>query len=785
MSSKVERKLAAIMFTDIVGYTAQMSKDEAVAISLLNKKESILKPLIKEHNGTYVKSTGDGSLSHFNSAVDAAMCAKRLQESIYDDKDLNVRVGVHLGDTIFEKGDVRGEGVNIASRLESMAVEGGVFVSKEVHDQLSNQIEFDDVSLGLQSMKGVGRLIEVFGLKGEKLTQPNPKEYKENRIDKHSDNEVPSIAIIPFENKGDKKDDFYAYGISADLISNCSGGGLIRVAGLKDIEKIDYANLRYKELSKKLLVRYIAQGMLWKRENMFQLSIELYDSKDRKVVWSDRWQEKWKNLPTIECSLADGLLKALDTKPNTIKKIETSIPQAYEYYLRGKHAFTNRKNIDDNKVARKLLEKAIQLDDNFLIAKDFIGYTYHVIGQYDDALKIYESALQQSEKLDYNDSKALLLCSIGGVHFRRGYFDLAMQYYNKGLDIRKASDDKNKMASIMMNIGNVYSAKNDYDKALECYNYSLEIQKKLDDKRSIKSNYGNLGILSCKQKKYDSGIDYLNQALSIAEELDHRTGIANILTSLGQAHSDISKYNKSLNYLLRALKLHEELGNKGGLIFTNRSIGKVYLKQYDLDKALNYYNIAINFAEELSIQISKASIYHDIADINMIISNYDEAIKNYMLAYNAYEELNDKHQMSGIWYRIGNIYNLKGAYQKAINVLKKGLQLNKEYHNENGDESKCVLFLSISIHLNYSYKKIHKDYDIINFQKLIKEFEDSLYYIDNFYIYKCLDDSLYLKNSYNQVIEKAKKLENKFVNNFTNSPIPKAIVEEYKKVFKK
>ena len=103
----IERKLAAIMFTDIAGYTAQMSKDEAVAISLLNKKESVLKPLIAKHNGTYVKSTGDGSLSHFNSVVDAATCAKRFQESIYDDKGLNVRVGVHLGDTIFEKGGMR------------------------------------------------------------------------------------------------------------------------------------------------------------------------------------------------------------------------------------------------------------------------------------------------------------------------------------------------------------------------------------------------------------------------------------------------------------------------------------------------------------------------------------------------------------------------------------------------------------------------------------------------------------------------------------------------------
>ena len=184
----VERKLAAIMFTDIAGYTQSMSKNETIAINMIRKKESILKPLIKKHNGTYVKGTGDGSLSYFNSAVDAAMCAKKFQESIYDDDSLNVRIGVHLGDTIFEKdGDIRGEGVNIAARLESMAVKGGVFISKEVQDQLVNQKDFDGISLGLQSLKGVGRLIEVYGLQGKKLNIPDPNTYKDNKIQTHSD----------------------------------------------------------------------------------------------------------------------------------------------------------------------------------------------------------------------------------------------------------------------------------------------------------------------------------------------------------------------------------------------------------------------------------------------------------------------------------------------------------------------------------------------------------------------------------------------------------------------
>ena len=168
---------------------------------------------------------------------------------------------MHLGDTIFEKGDIRGDGVNIASRLESMAVEGGVFVSKEVHDQLANQKEFEGVSLGLQSMKGVGRLIEVYGLKGDMLTEPNPSEYQDNKVVVHSDDEVPSMAIIPFRNKGKEEDAFYAYGISEDLISDVTSAGLIRVASKQQIE--DVGKLPIDELAKKLDVRYMANGELW------------------------------------------------------------------------------------------------------------------------------------------------------------------------------------------------------------------------------------------------------------------------------------------------------------------------------------------------------------------------------------------------------------------------------------------------------------------------------------------------------------------------------------------
>ena len=130
------------------------------------------------------------------------MCAKKFQESIYDDKTLNVRVGVHLGDTIFEDGDIRGDGVNIASRIESLAPVGGVLISKNVYDELINKDDFESIHLGLQSLKGVGRLVDVYAIKDDYLVVPKPQDYKETEVQVHKDDKVPSIAIIPFTNKG-------------------------------------------------------------------------------------------------------------------------------------------------------------------------------------------------------------------------------------------------------------------------------------------------------------------------------------------------------------------------------------------------------------------------------------------------------------------------------------------------------------------------------------------------------------------------------------------------------
>ena len=602
-SQKAERKLAAIMFTDIVGYTEQMSKDQDVAFALLEEKQSKFKPLVKEHNGSLIKEMGDGTLSQYPSAIDASKCSVELQKLIKDNDKLNVRVGIHLGDTLFKDGDVFGDGVNIAARLESMSPAGGILVSKNVYDELLSKQGFEGVSLGMQSLKGVGRLVEVYALKDKHLTVPNPDDYTDTKVEVHSDDEVPSIAIIPFKNKGADEDVFYAYGISVDLISDVSSAGLIRVASKKKIE--DAGDLPLDELAKKLDVRYMANGELWRMGDIFQLSIELYDTKDKKVVWSDRWQEKWDNLPTIKINLSDGLLKALDTTSKVEKKAETTNTKAYELYLKANHTYDKRTDTDDTDKARKLLLQSIELDDTLIAAKVKLGISYSQMGNYDEAMKIYIPVLEQAENLGDTSGMGQTLGNIGIVHRNKGEYDTALEYYNKSLKIFEEIGNKRGMGLSLNSIGVVHWSKGEYDTALEYYDRSLKIQEELGDKAGMASPLGNIGSIHFNKGEYDTALEYYDRSLKIEEEIGDMYGMGRTLHNIGFVHNYKGEYNTALEYYDRSLKIQEELGDNVGMGLTLGNIGSVHYNRGEYSRAAEYLEKSLAIKKRIGFKATE------------------------------------------------------------------------------------------------------------------------------------------------------------------------------------
>ena len=757
------------MFTDISGYTAQMSKDEDKAFALIQKKRELLLPLIEKYEGKLIKEMGDGTLTRYFSADNAIDCASTFQAKT--DSELNVRAGIHTGEVIIDNEDVFGDVVNIASRLESIAVPGSVLVSKETIDKLEMSDKLELVSLGMQSLKGVGRLIEVFAIKDDSLVVPNPKDYTENKIDVHSDDEVPSIAIIPFENKGADEDVFYAYGISADLISNCSGAGLIRVAGLKDIEKLDYANLKYEELSEKLLVRYIAQGTLWKMDDMFQLSVELYDTKEKKVVWSDRWQEKWDNLPTIKGSLSDGLLKALDTKPKVEQKVETTNAEAYEFYLKAKHKSEKRKNTDDTEIARGLLKKAIELDDNLISAKTLLGTTYMQMGDYDEAMEIFMPALKQAKELGDKSGMGASLNSIGIVHYYKGDYDTALDYYGRSLTIQQEFGVKYGMGGSLNNIGAVHKEKGDYDTALDYYGRSLAIREELGDKKGMGDSLNNIGAVHKEKGDYDTALDYYGRSLTMQEEFGNKVGVGYSLINIAIVHHYKGDYDTALDYYGRSLAIREELGDKKGMGNSLNNIGFVHSDKGYYEKALDYYGRALAIQEELGDKPGMGYSLNYVGVVHSYKGDYEKALDYYGRALAIQEELGDNRAMGYSLNSIGVVQYNRGEYNKAVEHLEKSLAIQKEIRSKE-------IELPTNIYLYLSYKHLGKDYDEKEIHLLIKEAENIEFEV-NYQLFKLLEDNSYLETAYNQVQEKASAMDDG--KKFLSYPISKAIVETWER----
>jgi tetratricopeptide (TPR) repeat protein len=360
--------------------------------------------------------------------------------------------------------------------------------------------------------------------------------------------------------------------------------------------------------------------------DMFQLSVELYDTKDKKVVWSDRWQEKWDNLPTIKGSLSDGLLKALDTKPKVEQKIDTTNPEAYEFYLKASHKYAKRENTDDTEIARGLLQKAIELDDNLIYAKILLGATYMEMGDYDEAMEIYTPALKQAEELGDKRGMGLSLNSIGIVHASKGDYDKALDYLGGALAIKEELGNKQGIGGSLNNIGLAYSYKGYYNTALDYYGRSLAIQEELGDKRGMGLSLGNIGIVHYYKGYYDTALDYLGGALAIKEELGDKGEMGYSFNSIGVVHADKGDYEKATKYLEKSLAIHKEIGLKGLELETTTYL---YLSYKHLGKDYNEKQIhrLIKDAENIEFQVN-FRLYQLLEDKSYLETAYKQVQEN-------------------------------------------------------------------------------------------------------------------------------------------------------------
>lgn len=662
MKNSPKRKLSAIVFTDIVGFTALSAKNEPAALELLNKQRELLKPIVENYKGTWLKEIGDGLLLTFNSSIEAVNCCVEIQKATKDTQGLNLRVAIHQGEVVVQGNDIIGDDVNIASRIEKYAASGGIAISGRVNASLERDPKFSTQYLGSPYLKGVSQEVKIYSIISHGLPSLDPiieKKSVENQKMKWnifsvtgavlsiigvlfwinvsflskgtaSSNKIPSVVILPFENKGDSKEDFYAYGISSDIISDITGVGQLRVASLSSVEELQKEGLKNKEIAKKLSSRYVVSGSLWKIDSIFQLSMELFDTDEEKLLASQRWEKNWKDLSGIKKDLSGKIIDGLNIKIINELDIDGSInPEAYELYLKAKHTFWNRKTTQDKGIAMGLIEKALSLDPDFLNAKIFKAKM--VWGNDPDkALVILEEANELALKT--NQVKALMNIKtlIGGIFGERLELEKSLKYVKESHLLANELGNKSLIAFSKYTIGKYFYDAWNGDSARFYFNDAFKLYEELDNENMVMNTSFWLGLIYWLWD-YD-----LDKALDILEKSYNYDGSYWTLSNIGEIYIQKNEFNKGLENYNKVMKHFNSLDSKDGIAHINRLYGQYYTKIHDYENEVKTYKISYELYNELKIERWKA---HSLAGLIVAYKNIGD-IENFQKYYEKSSEIN-------------------------------------------------------------------------------------------------------------------------------------------------
>ena len=379
------RQLAAIMFTDIEGYTAIMQRDEEQAILLRNRHREILNQKHTECNGRIIQYYGDGTLSIFHSAVEAVECALQMQQIFCKSPKVPVRMGLHMGDVILNENHVFGDGVNLASRIESLSVAGAVLMSDKIKDEIRNHPEFQTISLGTYQLKNVERHVEVFALNNEGISKPDPNSVQGKahlvkpvvkKIPSAHKTAVPifrhSIAVLPFQNMSNDPDqDYFSDGVAEEILNSLSSLKQLKVAGRASSFQFRGSERDLREIGEKLGVKTVLEGSVRKQANRIRVTVQLVNIQDGYQLWSERYDRNMDDIFAVQDEIALSIteklkLTLLENEKRKIRKSNTHNTEAYELYLKGRF-YLNRRGGSIMK-GIKYFQLAVDLDPDYALA---------------------------------------------------------------------------------------------------------------------------------------------------------------------------------------------------------------------------------------------------------------------------------------------------------------------------------------------------------------------------------------------------------------------------------
>ena len=543
------RQLAAIMFTDIVGYTALMGNDEKKAFTILTKNRDLQKPIIEQYNGRWIKELGDGVMASFNTVSDAVNAAIKIQEACNRAKDFQLRIGIHLGEVVFENDDVFGDGVNIAARIQALATPGGIWISEPVHHNVINKNNIDTEFVKAAQLKNVKEPVRIYQVKAAGVVTAEPVHFSARKLNapestprqlkkpvllfigallivatgyfiysnyykpaneasllKTAEINDKSIAVLPFVDMSAGKDQEYlGDGLADEIINSITAINSLKVIGRTSSFQFKGKGLDAQAIGEKLNVNTVLDGSIQKSGNNLRITVNLIRVKDNFNIWSQRFDKELKDIFSIQDSIAANIVQKLkitlseSEKPRLIKR-ETN-QEVYTKYL--KALFTYKEQAFEKSIEYNL--GAIAIDSTFAppyayiaLAKIWIINNTH---NFDDHNAVREAKEYANKSIQLDPSLA------------EGYSALALLAWSVELDFTEAkvnfekSLQLNPSASLIKNrYGYFLLWMGDFDKA------ALLARDAIKSDPADYNGYVIISTASIYKKKFSDAEKYIIEA---------------------------------------------------------------------------------------------------------------------------------------------------------------------------------------------------------------------------------------------------------------------------------
>ena len=450
-AEREERRLAAILSADVVGYSRLMGANESGTLARLKAhREEIIDPTIAGYRGRIVKLMGDGVLVEFASVVDAVQCAAVIQTAMADrnagvaeEQRFELRIGINLGDIIVDGDDIYGDGVNVAARLQEMSEPGRTCVSGVVFESVKDKLDLGFRDLGPQRVKNIAEPIHAFQVRDDPTGATAAAPTKDSQPHR------PSLAVLPFANlSGNPEEDYFADGMTEDLITEFSRFQELIVIARNSVFVYKGRAVKVQEVGRELGVRYVLEGSVRKAGTRVRITAQLVEAASGHHLWAERYDREIDDVFAVQdevtrmivATLA-GKLDATERRRARAAAERTDNLEAYDLVLRGREIWL-RSTPEDNLAARTLYEKAIELDPDYARAYAGLAWTYLEEGWTTGSEAAHDRALSYARKgVRINPASHSNYLTLGWVCLANGLTDQAADAIERGIELNPNDSD--------------------------------------------------------------------------------------------------------------------------------------------------------------------------------------------------------------------------------------------------------------------------------------------------------------------------------------------------------